>query len=67
MILYEPFYETLIKRNITVYQLIFKHGMSANTFQRMKKGKAITTETLDILCFILDCEVGDIIKHDKTQ
>lgn len=67
MILYTPFYETLTKKNITVYQLIFKHGMSANTFQRMKEGKAITTETLDTLCFILDCEVNDIITHDKTR
>lgn len=67
MILYTPFYETLTKKNITVYQLIFKHGMSANTFQRMKEGKAITTETLDTLCFILDCEVNDIITHDKTK
>lgn len=67
MILYTPFYETLAKKNMTIYQLVFKHGMSANTFQRMKQGKAITTDTLDTLCFILDCEVDEIIKHDKTQ
>lgn len=67
MILYTPFYETLAKKNMTIYQLVFKHGMSANTFQRMKQGKAITTDTLDTLCFILDCEVDEIIRHDKTQ
>ena len=67
MISYKPFYETLLKKNITIYNLIFKQGMSANTFQRMKQGKAITTETLDTLCYILDCEVEDIIKHDKTK
>lgn len=67
MISYEPFYQTLLKKNITVYQLIYKQGMSANTFQRMKKGKAITTDTLDTLCYILDCEVEDIIHHDKTK
>ena len=67
MISYEPFYETLLRKNITIYNLIYKQGMSANTFQRMKNGKAITTETLDTLCFILDCEVQDIIRHDKTK
>lgn len=67
MISYEPFYQTLLKKDITIYNLIYKQGMSANTFQRMKCGKAITTDTLDTLCFILDCEVEDIIKHDKTQ
>ncbi len=54
-------------KNMTIYHLIYKEGMSANTFQRMKNGKAITTQTLDTLCYILDCEVEDIIRHDKTQ
>ena len=67
MISYGPFYKTLYEKNITEYQLIFKEGISANTLQRMKKGLPITTKTLDTLCFILDCEVSDIIEHDKTQ
>ena len=67
MISYGPFYKTLYEKNITEYQLIFKEGISANTLHRMKKGLTITTKTLDTLCFILDCEVSDIIEHDKTQ
>lgn len=67
MISYKPFYETLLKKNITEYQLIFKEGISANTLHRMKKGLSITTKTLDTLCFILDCNVCDIIIHDKSQ
>lgn len=67
MISYGPFYKTFYEKNITEYQLIFKEGISANTLHRMKKGLPITTKTLDTLCFILDCEVSDIIEHDKTQ
>lgn len=67
MISYGPFYKTLYEKNITEYQLIFKEGISANTLHQMKKGLPITTKTLDTLCFILDCEVSDIIEHDKTQ
>lgn len=67
MISYKPFYETLLRKNITEYSLIFKEGISANTLYRMKKGLPITTKTLDSLCFILDCEVSDILSHDKTQ
>jgi len=67
MISYKPFYETLLKKNITEYQLIFKEGLSANTLHRMKKGLPITTTTLDTLCFILNCEVSDIIEHDKSN
>lgn len=66
MISYRPFYETLLKKDITEYHLIFKEGISANTLHRMKKGLPITTKPLDTLCFVLDCEVQDIIVHDKN-
>lgn len=67
MILYTPFYKTLLNRGITEYELIYKHGLSANTINRMKHGKPITTATLDTLCFILDCEVEEILSHDKGR
>lgn len=65
MISYKPFYETLFKKGITEYNLIFKQGFSSNTLHRMKKGEAISTKTLDALCYVLDCEVSDIIKFEK--
>ena len=65
MISYKPFYETLFRKGITEYNLIFKQGFSANTFHRMKRGEAISTKTLDALCYALDCEVSDIIKFEK--
>lgn len=67
VISYEPFYRTLIEKNMTEYQLIFKEGLSANTLHRMRKGLPITTKTLDTLCFILDCRVEDILFHDKNK
>ena len=67
MISYQPLFATMKEKNITEYNLIYKQGMSANTVHRIKKGLPITTETLDTLCYILDCEVGDIIIHDKTK
>ena len=67
MISYKPFYKTLIEKNVTEYELIFKHGLSSNTIHRIKKGMPITTKTLDTLCFILDCEVQNILEHDKTK
>ena len=67
MISYKPFFETMLKKNKTEYELIFKEGISANTLHRMKSGKPITTKTLDTLCFILDCQVEDILVHDKES
>lgn len=67
MISYEPFYKTLLRKNLTEYQLIFKHGFSSNILHRMKHGQNITLKTLDTLCFILDCNVADIIEYKKDQ
>lgn len=63
MISYAPFYKTLLEKNVTEYQLIYKHGLSANTLYRMKQGRTITLKTLDTLCFILSCDIGDIIEY----
>lgn len=65
LISYKPFYDTLLRKDITEYNLIFKQGFSANTLHRIKKGEAISTKTLDALCYALDCEVCDIIKFEK--
>ena len=35
MISYKPFFDTLLRKNMTEYELIFKHGVSANTIHRM--------------------------------
>ena len=69
MISYEPFYQTLQRKGLTEYYLIFKQGVNANTIHRMKHGKPITTTTLDTLCFILECDVQDIIcyKPDEAE
>ena len=67
MISYKPFYETLYKKNITEYALIFKHGIPANTLHRMKHNEAITTKTLDVLCTVLDCSVSEILEYVKPK
>ena len=63
MISYQPFYDLLARKGITEYALIYKHGLSANTIHRIKHGMAISTKTLDTLCFILDCGVSEIIEY----
>ncbi|MBQ7547135.1 MAG: helix-turn-helix domain-containing protein [Clostridia bacterium] len=67
MISYKPFYETLFKKGLTEYHLIYKLGFSANTIHRIKHGEAISTKTLDALCFALDCDVQDVLCHVKDE
>ncbi len=63
MISYEPLWNTLNQRNMSTYDLIYKQGMSANTVYRIRHNQAITTKTLNELCFILKCTVSDIIEY----
>lgn len=63
MISYRPFYQTLLTKGVTEYNLIYKQGMDANTIHRMKHGKAITTKTLNTLCEILTCRVEDVLEY----
>ena len=67
MISYGPLWKTLNEKSITTYDLIYRFGLSANTVHRLKNGKAITTKTLNELCFILKCSVGEIIEYQESE
>lgn len=67
MISYEPLWNTLNRKDMSTYDLIYKHGLSANTVYRMKIGKDITTKTLNELCFILRCSVSEILEYREID
>ena len=67
MITYDPLWKTLNDRNMSTYDLIYKYGLSANTIHRIKNGKAVTTNTLNELCFILRCSVSDLIEYQESE
>lgn len=67
MISYQPFWETLKKKDITTYTLINKYHISSATIDRMKKGNGISTMKIDDFCKILKCEVSDIIKYTEDN
>ena len=67
MITYDPLWKTLNDRNMSTYDLIYKYGLSANTIHRIKNGKAVTTNTLNELCFILKCSVSDLIEYQESE
>ena len=67
MITYDPLWKTLNDRNMSTYDLIYKYGLSANTIHRIKNRKAVTTNTLNELCFILKCSVSDLIEYRESE
>ena len=67
MIRYDPFWETLKKKNVTTYTLINKHNISSATIDRMKKGGGISTMKIDDLCRMFECTVSDLIIYIEDE
>ena len=63
MISYEPFYNTMKKREMTTYKLIYQYGVSRSLLDRLKHNKPISTVTLNDLCLILSCRVEEILLY----
>ena len=67
MINYDNCWETMAKKGITKYALIYHYGMSSNTLRRMSHGEPITTSTINELCLILHCKPQDILSFELTE
>lgn len=68
MVSFRPFRELIKKRGITTYYLRNKCGeynLGNKTIERLMKDESVSTNTLDALCQILNCEVTDIIEIKK--
>lgn len=70
MINYAPLWETMKTKGITQYQLINKYKVSAGQLSRLRANQNVSTNTLDVLCQILDCDIQDvacITKNENTE
>ena len=58
MISYSPLFETMKKKNVSSYRLE-KMGFSRATYYSIRKGNSVSTNTIDLLCKLLECNVAD--------
>lgn len=61
----EPLRQILKSKGISSYYLRNKCGINcldSKTIQRLMNDQSVSTNTLNSLCNILDCEISDIIK-----
>ena len=63
MIVYDPFWQTLKERGESTYTLIKKYKVSSATINRLRNNQGISTLTINDLCRILRCDVGDILRY----
>lgn len=67
MIVYEPFWKTLKASDESTYTLIVKHHLSSSTIDKLRKNKPLNTTTVNDLCRILHCDVGEIMRYEPSE
>lgn len=69
MISYAPLWETMKRKGLTTYALIKHHSFSRGTLDSLKRGRNISTATLNELCTILSCRVEEVLAYvpDKDK
>ena len=63
LISYAPLWRTMAERSATTYTLQVKGLISSSTIRRLKAGESVSTNTLDALCKILQCNLADVVEY----
>lgn len=63
MIVYKGILEKLADRGLTSYVLKKNNLLSGSVIDRLRKNRPITTETLDTVCRLCECQPEDIIRY----
>ena len=67
MICYDKLWKTMKEKGISQYKLIKDCGFSSGQLDRLRKNDNVNTYTLDQLCRILDCDIGDIARYVRDK
>ena len=61
VISYAPLWRTMKRVGASTYTLQVKGQISSSTVRRLKAGESVSTNTLDALCKVLQCDLCDIV------
>lgn len=63
MIVYNSIVERLADAGYSTYKIRKDKLLSESTMQKLRSGGTVTTETIDTLCRLLDCQPGDLMAY----
>lgn len=66
---YSNVFELMKAKGLTTYRIRKENIISQSTLQKLREGKSVTTETIERLCLILECQPNDImvIKNEDGE
>ena len=67
MILYKDVLKRLSDAGYTTYRIRKEKLIPESTMQKLRCGGTVTTETIDTLCRLLNCQPGDILRYEPEE
>ena len=66
---YKRLFHLMIDKGMTNAELIEKGGFSANIITRLKRDNYVALDSIEKICYALDCGVDDILEFlpDNTE
>ena len=59
---YKRLFHRMIDKGLTYAQLMEKGGFSANIITRLKRNNYVALDSIERICYALDCGVDDILE-----
>ena len=66
MIIYKSILQKLKDAGYNTNRIRKERLLSEGTLQRLRDGRPITTETIDTICKLVGCDVGDLIEYKEN-
>ena len=67
MIIYKEILRKLKKAGYNTNRLRQENLLSESTIQRLRAGRPITTETIDIICSLTGLDISDLIEYKEEN
>ena len=64
---YDKLFELMKSKGLTTYRIRKEKIISEGTLQKLREGKAVSTESIVSLCKALNCQPGDIMEYVEEQ
>lgn len=60
---YDKLFALMKEKGLTTYRIRKEKIISETTLQKLREGKAVSTDSIASLCAVLGCQPGDIMEY----
>jgi len=64
---YDKLFDLLAQKGLSATYWLRNQGLSPTIVNKLRKNERINTDTINRLCFLLDCQPGDIMEYEPDD